>query len=159
MRPLSSRDRMRTFIIGWIAALGLCVGSFLTVVISRVPIGGSILSPPSACPRCGGHIRWYDNLPVLSWIALRGRCRHCGVPIAARYPLLELVVGTTFGMIALLARPRFVPALLATVTGAVATVATWLLHGRPNGKVAIASAVFVVLIVVATVGVVLIGSR
>jgi leader peptidase (prepilin peptidase)/N-methyltransferase len=71
--------------------VGACIGSFLNVVIARVPRGGSIVSPPSSCPRCGKRIAWYDNLPLLSWIILRARCRSCGEPISARYPMVELL--------------------------------------------------------------------
>lgn len=68
---------------------GALVGSFLNVVIHRVPRGDSIVRPPSACPACGTEIRARDNVPLLSWLWLRGRCRDCGAPIAARYPLVE----------------------------------------------------------------------
>jgi leader peptidase (prepilin peptidase)/N-methyltransferase len=76
--------------------LGLLVGSFLNVVIWRVPRGGSVVSPPSACPRCGHPIRARDNVPVASWLVLRGRCRDCGEPISPRYPFVELVTGLLF---------------------------------------------------------------
>ncbi len=72
---------------------GLCIGSFLNVVIARVPAGKSISDPPSSCPSCGTRIRWYDNIPVLSWLALRGKCRVCGWSIPARYPLVEISGG------------------------------------------------------------------
>lgn len=68
-----------------------CVGSFLNVVIARVPAGRSIVSPGSSCPRCGKLIAWYDNVPILSWLVLRAKCRNCGLPISARYPLVELL--------------------------------------------------------------------
>jgi leader peptidase (prepilin peptidase)/N-methyltransferase len=73
--------------------LGTAVGSFLNVVIHRVPLGESIVRPRSRCPSCGQEIRWYDNLPVLSWLLLRGRCRDCRAPISARYPLVEILTG------------------------------------------------------------------
>jgi leader peptidase (prepilin peptidase) / N-methyltransferase len=78
--------------------LGLCVGSFLNVVIARVPEGRSIVSPGSACPQCGGSIMWFDNVPLVSYALLRGRCRQCGVPISPRYPIVELVTGLLFVM-------------------------------------------------------------
>jgi leader peptidase (prepilin peptidase) / N-methyltransferase len=81
----------RGFLVVFVFAVGLCVGSFLNVVIARVPKGKSIVSPASACPRCGAPIRWYDNIPVVSWIALRGKCRRCGLPISPRYPIVELL--------------------------------------------------------------------
>jgi len=68
----------------------LAVGSFLNVVASRLPEGRSVVSPPSACPHCGTEIRPRDNVPVLSWLLLRGRCRDCGGPISGRYPAVEL---------------------------------------------------------------------
>jgi leader peptidase (prepilin peptidase)/N-methyltransferase len=71
-------------------ALGAIVGSFLNVVIHRVPRDESIVSPPSHCPLCGMRIRWFDNIPVISYLALGGRCRGCRRPITARYPLIEL---------------------------------------------------------------------
>jgi leader peptidase (prepilin peptidase) / N-methyltransferase len=76
--------------------LGLCVGSFLNVVIARVPEGRSIVSPGSACPLCGGPIMWFDNIPLVSYALLRGRCRRCGAPISPRYPIVELVTGLLF---------------------------------------------------------------
>ena len=80
---------------------GLLIGSFLNVVIHRVPRGESVVSPPSACPGCGRRIRSRDNVPVLSWLLLRGRCRDCGEPISARYPLVEAGTAALFGVLAL----------------------------------------------------------
>lgn len=78
---------------GWLflGLLGLCLGSFLNVVIYRLPLGRSIARPRSACPACGKPIAPYDNIPVLSWILLRGRCRHCRVSISVRYPIVEAI--------------------------------------------------------------------
>ncbi|MFM2152255.1 MAG: hypothetical protein RL199_690 [Pseudomonadota bacterium] len=73
--------------------VGLCVGSFLNVVIARVPAGESIVRPGSRCPRCHTPIRWYDNVPVLGWLLLRGRCRACRGAISVRYPIVELATG------------------------------------------------------------------
>jgi len=70
---------------------GLALGSFLNVVAARVPLGRSIVRPPSACMSCGARIAWYDNVPLLSYALLRGRCRSCGTGISLRYPLVELV--------------------------------------------------------------------
>jgi leader peptidase (prepilin peptidase)/N-methyltransferase len=72
---------------------GLLVGSFLNVVAWRLPRGESVVRPGSRCPGCGEAVRPYDNVPVLSWLALRGKCRHCGKPIGAQYPLVELATG------------------------------------------------------------------
>lgn len=87
---------MLGLLIGFCALLGLMVGSFLNVVIYRVPRDESIVSPRSACPACGAAIRERDNIPVLSWLVLRGRCRDCRAPISARYPLVELACGGLF---------------------------------------------------------------
>src|SRR5262245_32663652 len=69
------------------------IGSFLNVCISRLPHGESIVSPRSRCPRCRNPIAWFDNIPVISWLVLRGKCRHCGLPISIQYPLIEAAVG------------------------------------------------------------------
>jgi leader peptidase (prepilin peptidase) / N-methyltransferase len=74
-------------------AFGLVVGSFLNVCIHRLPRGVSVVRPRSACPACGEMIAWYDNVPVVSWVALGGRCRSCRAPIALRYPLVEAATG------------------------------------------------------------------
>lgn len=102
------------------AVLGLLLGSFLNVVVYRVPIGKSIVSPPSACPHCDREIKPWDNIPVLSWMLLRGRCRNCAAPISARYPLVELTTSASFALVAL----GFAPACFAATTsaGAVAAV-------------------------------------
>jgi leader peptidase (prepilin peptidase)/N-methyltransferase len=76
--------------------LGLVTGSFVTAVAHRVPRGISIVAPRSQCPACGTQIAAYDNVPVLSWLLLRGRARCCGVPISPRYPLTELALGVVF---------------------------------------------------------------
>ncbi|HEY8723172.1 MAG TPA: prepilin peptidase [Gaiellaceae bacterium] len=68
----------------------LAVGSFLNVVVARVPLRRSVVRPPSACMECGAVLAWYDNVPVLSWLVLRGRCRSCGTTISWRYPAVEL---------------------------------------------------------------------
>lgn len=80
--------------------LGLLVGSFLNVVIWRVPRGESVARPPSACPACGHAIRARDNVPVVSWLVLRGACRDCGQPISARYPAVELTTALAFAGVA-----------------------------------------------------------
>jgi len=80
--------------------MGLCIGSFLNVVIYRVPLGKSVVSPGSRCTNCGYELRWYDNIPVLSWASLGGRCRQCRAPISAQYPIVELVTGLLFVLVA-----------------------------------------------------------
>ena len=80
---------MDTLWLVFFALLGACVGSFLNVVIWRLPRGESIVFPGSHCPSCGRPIRWYDNIPLISWVLLRGKCRHCSVRISPRYLLIE----------------------------------------------------------------------
>ena len=79
---------------------GLVVGSFLNVVIHRVPLRQSIVWPSSRCPNCGERIKSFDNLPVLSYLLLRGRCRNCKVRISPRYPLIEALTGLLFALAA-----------------------------------------------------------
>jgi leader peptidase (prepilin peptidase)/N-methyltransferase len=83
------------------APLGAVIGSFLNVVIHRLPLGQSLSTPRSHCPACKQPIRPLDNVPVLSWLVLRGRCRACGVSIAVRYPLVELVTALAFAAVVL----------------------------------------------------------
>jgi leader peptidase (prepilin peptidase) / N-methyltransferase len=78
---------------------GLIVGSFLNVVAYRLPRGESLVHPRSRCPSCGTQLRALDNIPVVSWLALRGRCHHCGAPVSARYPLVELATGALFAAV------------------------------------------------------------
>lgn len=86
---------------GWIPAVfatlaGLCIGSFLNVCIWRIPRGESIAWPGSHCPKCGHPLGFWDNLPLVSWAGLRGKCRYCREPISARYPLVEALTGALF---------------------------------------------------------------
>jgi leader peptidase (prepilin peptidase) / N-methyltransferase len=82
--------------IAFMALLGAVMGSFVSVVAHRVPLGESIVAPRSSCPACGTQIAAYDNVPVLSYVALRGRCRHCSERIPITYPLLELAMAAAF---------------------------------------------------------------
>ncbi len=82
------------------AVLGLIIGSFLNVVVWRVPRGESVVSPPSHCPGCDQLIEPRDNIPVVSWLLLRGRCRRCGTGISSRYPLVEAGTGVAFAVLA-----------------------------------------------------------
>lgn len=87
------------------ALFGLCIGSFLNVVIYRLPLGQSLATPPSRCRNCGYSLRWFDNIPVLSWLLLRGRCRKCGTPVSWQYPVVELVTGALFVLVVWLTPP------------------------------------------------------
>lgn len=79
------------FVLAVAAWLGACFGSFSNVLIHRLPRNLSVVTPPSSCPACGVRIVWYDNVPVVSWLLLRGRCRGCGTAISARYLIVELL--------------------------------------------------------------------
>jgi leader peptidase (prepilin peptidase)/N-methyltransferase len=85
--------------IVFIAVLGAIIGSFLNVVIHRLPRGESLASPGSRCASCGTPIAPYDNVPIISWLLLRGRCRHCGAPISQRYPVVELLTAAVFAAV------------------------------------------------------------
>jgi leader peptidase (prepilin peptidase)/N-methyltransferase len=80
----------------FIFAFGSCIGSFLNVVIYRMPRDKSLVTPPSSCPSCGKHIRFYDNIPLLSWLLLGRKCRYCRAPISVRYFLIELLTAVVF---------------------------------------------------------------
>ncbi|MCW4385330.1 prepilin peptidase [Salinibacterium sp. SYSU T00001] len=146
--------------------LGLLIGSFLNVVVWRLPRKESLSHPGSACPKCGHPIRWYDNLPVISWLALRGRCRDCGEPISPRYPLVEALTGLFFaGVTAWVLSPigpvppHALPAQLATLAAflylAAISVALTLIdldtHTLPNRLVLPAYVVGAVLLFIASV--------
>ena len=97
--------------------LGLAFGSFMTVAIYRVPAGESLVRPRSRCPSCGAPIRSADNIPVISWLLLRGRCRACGVRISPVYPLTELACGGLFAAVALVYEDPWRAILLAPFAG------------------------------------------
>lgn len=109
---------MLNVLIGGCALFGLAVGSFLNVVIYRIPRNESIVTPRSHCPSCGTLIREYDNIPVISWIVLRGRCRHCGTAISIRYLMVEIGTAALFaGVAARLGVSWDVPAYLVLFAG------------------------------------------
>ena len=91
---------MESVVVGAAALLGLLFGSFANVVIARIPSGRSIVRPPSACPRCSAAVAPRDNIPVVSWLLLRGHCRRCRAPISVRYPLVEALMAAVFGLTA-----------------------------------------------------------
>lgn len=80
----------------WLALIGLAVGSFINVLIVRLPAGTSIVTPRSRCPHCGHTLAWWENVPLVSWMALRGKCRACKAPISVRYPLVEASTALLF---------------------------------------------------------------
>ena len=80
-------------------AFGACIGSFLNVVIYRLPLGQSVVSPPSRCPQCGYLLQWYDNIPIFGWLLLGGRCRKCRKSISIQYPLVELITALLFVLV------------------------------------------------------------
>lgn len=109
----SVRSQVEPLVIAGAALVGLLIGSFLNVVVYRIPAGMKVTRPPSACARCGHSIRNRDNIPVVSWLILRGRCRDCGAPISARYPLVEAATALVFGLVGWLIGPSWVlPAYL-----------------------------------------------
>lgn len=117
------------------AVLGLAVGSFLNVVIHRVPRKESVVTPRSRCPGCGTEIASRDNVPVLSWLVLRGRCRTCGMAISARYPAVELATAALFVAMALRfpedwALPAFLVLAAACLAGSVIDLEHMLLPNR-----------------------------
>lgn len=134
------------FLVMSFALFGLLFGSFANVVVWRLPAGHSIVRPGSHCPACGHAIAWFDNMPVLSWLVLRARCRACGERISVRYPLVEIFSGALFVFAAL----RFG----ATAQALLAAVVFWLLlvlsaididHYRlPNVLVAILAGIGVI---------------
>ena len=88
-----------TVVMFYAVVMGLCVGSFLNVVIYRLPLGQSLVSPGSRCTKCGYQLRWYDNVPVLSWAWLGGRCRQCRAPISAQYLIVEIITALLFVLV------------------------------------------------------------
>lgn len=143
--------------VGLVAALagvlGLVIGSFLNVVAHRVPRGESVVSPPSACPRCGTPIRNRHNIPVLGWLVLKGRCFDCGLPISARYPVVEAATGLLFGLAALRFsdRPMLLAAYLAFAALGVALALIDLdVRRLPNALVLPAYPVLAALLVLGT---------
>jgi leader peptidase (prepilin peptidase) / N-methyltransferase len=130
---------------------GAVAGSFLSVVAHRVPRGESIVGPRSRCASCDAQIAAYDNIPILSWLLLRGRCRHCGERISARYPLIEIGTGLLFALTALVLRDepaRLALGLVFVATLAAITLTDLELRVIPN-KVLIVSAIAGVVLVAA----------
>jgi leader peptidase (prepilin peptidase)/N-methyltransferase len=89
-------EQLHQFFVIVAFTFGAVVGSFANVCISRWPLGLSVVRPPSRCPQCKTYIAWYDNIPILSWLMLRAKCRECGLPIHWQYPLVEFITGVLF---------------------------------------------------------------
>lgn len=125
---------LAAFALVLLGGLGLAVGSFLNVVIYRVPLDLSVVRPRSACPGCGAMITWRDDIPVLSWLLLRGRCRSCGQPISVRYPLVELLNAAMWlgiaGWAVVNDRVALLPLLLVLTSAGIALFAIDLEHHR-----------------------------
>ena len=120
------------------AATGLAVGSFLNVVVYRVPRALSVVRPGSFCPACATPIGSWENVPVVSWLVLRGRCRHCGAPISARYPAIELLTGVLFGAVAWTLGAHWgVPGMCVLAATALALAATEVDGQPPPASVAL----------------------
>ena len=115
IHDLQANAAGRWFLIAIAAVLGGIFGSFINVVAYRLPLGMSLSRPGSHCPTCQRPIRWYDNVPVLGWIRLGGRCRDCGTRISARYPLVEAAVAVVAALLAWRATGSWIPA--ASVEG------------------------------------------
>ncbi len=94
--PTNASFMSHPVMIVFVFLLGSCVGSFLNVVVWRLPRGESLSDPPSHCPKCDRRLNWYDNIPIIGWIKLGGRCRFCKAPISARYPIIEAVTAALF---------------------------------------------------------------
>jgi leader peptidase (prepilin peptidase) / N-methyltransferase len=107
----------RVAVAGAAGLFGLLIGSFLNVVIYRVPRGLSIVSPGSFCPSCGTPVRPSDNIPVASWLVLRGRCRSCHTPISARYPLVEGLTAAVFALVGAIVGPHLGVLALCVLAG------------------------------------------
>lgn len=138
------------YVVTLLGVLGLAVGSFLNVVVHRVPAGLSVVSPPSACPGCRHEVRARDNVPVVSWVLLRGRCRDCAMPISSRYPLVEAVTGAAFAFTAWrLSDPILLGAALVVVAAGIALALIDLEHGRLPFAITGAAAALIAVVLVA----------
>ena len=133
---------MTAFVAIASGVIGLMVGSFLNVVIHRVPIGESVVRPRSRCPGCGTQLAERDNIPVISWLLLRGRCRTCGMRISTRYPLIEFLTGLLFAAVgARFGADWALPAFLLFSASLIALSAIDLEHFRLPNRILIATTV------------------
>lgn len=116
---------------------GLAIGSFLNVVIHRLPLGESVVTPRSRCPKCGHQLSGLENVPVFSWLVLRGKCRSCGEPISIRYPLIELATGLLYVAVVAAAwdEPERIALGLILITALIPITAIDLEHRRIPNKI------------------------
>jgi leader peptidase (prepilin peptidase)/N-methyltransferase len=119
---------MRFFFLAYATLVGACVGSFLNVCITRWPEGLSVVRPRSRCPRCQRGIAWFDNIPIVSWLVLRGKCRGCGLPISPLYPSVELLTAAIWFLSAYHFGPSFVALRFAIFATLLLGVAVTDLH-------------------------------
>lgn len=140
--------------IAFMALLGAVIGSFVSVVAHRVPLGESIVAPRSRCPGCGTRVSAMDNVPILSYLALRGRCRHCAERIPATYPLLELGLAAAFVGVLLRFDDAFEIALGAAFASTLAAVTLTDLEHRiiPNAILAVSAGIAVALVAIGDPG-------
>ena len=132
----------KVFLCPWFIIVGACVGSFLNVLVYRLPRRKSLIHPPSHCPRCNHLIRWHDNLPVVGWFQLRGKCRDCRLPISVRYPCIEGLCGILFGSVFILIDQLWSPpfdilialTLLISVLGTVVLAVCLMAYDKRNGR-------------------------
>lgn len=137
-------------VIALAGVFGLLIGSFLNVVVHRVPAGLSVVRPPSACPGCEHEIRGRDNIPVISWLLLRGKCRDCKMPIPARYPLVEAATGVAFALTAWrFTDPVLLLASLVVVGAGIGLALIDIEHQRLPFAITRVTTILVVLVVVA----------
>lgn len=136
---------MLLMLIAFAAAFGLLIGSFLNVVAYRLPNGTSVVTGRSECPQCHHQIRAYDNVPVFSWLVLRGHCRDCRAPISARYPLVEAVTALLWALVAAVADSTVDAALgIVLVTALVPITLIDLEHRRIPNAITLPAAVVAV---------------
>lgn len=135
-----------------VALVGSLFGSFANVAIHRVPLGRSVVKPRSACPSCGAALSGIENVPVLSWLVLRGRCRHCQARISVRYPLVELATAAVWVLLAMRIgwKPELPAYLMFGTTLVILTAIDFAVHRLPNKVLSWASLVGLVLFALAS---------
>ena len=148
-----SSDRISLLIvtIPLAGAVGLFVGSFLNVVIYRTPLGLSVATPRSFCPTCDRQLPWWENVPVVSWVALRGRCHTCHLPISARYPLVESTTAVAFALTTWAWHGNLIAAAYCSLAAALIAV-TLIEYGGQRAPLSVAAVGTGVALVVIVIG-------